>query len=431
LVANTQQSQQNAQTQAMLAQWQAQQAQAALRKQDLDFMRSLEKVMYCPVTGGSGASASYVPGTLYFDLPVAPSGFAKGLLIRYNLTVTPATAGGAAYAVNQAAPWNIFSEAQIQYNGTQARTHPYLFKILDQTKGFQNGQRNQVIAGNNDSTIAASIVGSTPIVVNTANTWQGSMYFPLNALSEDSVAGILPVSGAGTKGQLKLTVPSTFLGNDPLLYPMSATGGSSPSVTATGTIYVDMVYLDGSTMNGISLLPPPPSVYGPTLQYSWEPSGTPFNPGTTPNRFVIQSKMEHTYVVSLVIDGNQSSTFSTISNLTAFELTGDPTGSQKLKSWNVANNIPIMDYFDRDVRRKIGQDLDPGVILWVASPIRGTVDATNRMGTQTLNMYPGGFPTATLGYAVGSTTTTSGYAPRVETFCISLNHQGLGLQQVS
>lgn len=429
-MATTQQAQQ-AQMQQMLAQYQADQHAMMLRKQDLDFMRSLEKVMYCPVTGGSGASATYTPGTLYFDLPVAPSGFAKGLLIRYNLTVNPATASGATYAVNQAAPWNIFSEAQIQYNGTQARTHPYLFKILDQTKGWLRGQRNQVLAGNNDATIAASIVGSTPIVVNTNNTWQGSMYFPFNAISEDSVPGILPVSGAGTKGQLKLTVPSTFLGNDPLLFPMSATGGVSPSVTVTGTIYVDMIYMDGSTMNGTSLLPPPPSVYGPTLQYSWEPQGTPFNPGTTPNRFIIQSKMEHVYVVSLIIDGTQSSTFSTINNITSFELTGDPTGSQKLKSWNVSNNIPISDYFDRDVRRKIGQDLDPGVVLWVAAPIRGTVDASNRMGQQTLNMYPGGYPTATLGYAVAATTTTNGYAPRVETFCVSLNHQGLGLQQVS
>lgn len=430
-MATTTQQSQNAQYQQAMQQYMAQQHEMMLRKQDLDFMRSLEKLMYCPVTGGSGASATYTPGTLYFDLPVAPSGFAKGLLIRYNLTVTPATAGGATYAANASAPWSIFSEAQIQYNGTQARTHPYAWKVLDQTKGFMRGQRNQVLAGNNDETIAASIVGTTPVVANTGNSWIGSMYFPFNAISDDSVPGILPVSGAGTKGQLKLTVPSTFLGNDPLLFPVSATGGSSPSVAVTGTINVDMVYLDGSTMMGTSLLAPPPSVYGPTLQYSWEPQGAPFNPGTTPNRFILQSKMEHVYVISVIIDGGQSTQFATINNITNFELTGDPTGSQKLKSWNVANNIPIMDYFDRDVRRKIGQDLDPGVILWVASPIRGTVDASNRLGNQTLNMYPGGYPTATLGVAVASTTTTNGYSPRVETFMISLNHQGLGLQQVS
>jgi hypothetical protein len=430
MAANNQQVQQ-AQTQAMLQQWQAQQAALALKNQDLAFMRSLEKFMYCPVTGGNGTSQSYIPGTLFFDLPVAPSGFAKGILIHYNLTVTPATASGAAYAVNPAAPWSMFSQFVLTYNGAQATGHPYEWKVLDQLKGFQRGQRNQVLAGNNDSTIAGLIVGSTPIVINTANTWQGSMYYPFNALSEDSVAGILPISGAGTKGQLQLTVPSTFLGNDPFLYPMSASGGTNPSVTATGTVSCEVVYLDGSTANGTSLLPPPPSVYGSTLQYYREPDGTPFNPGLTFQRYQLQTKMDHQYCVSIIIDGNQSSTFSTVSNILGIELTGDPTGSQKIMSFgNGGNNVPMSDYYDRYIRRKIGQDLDPGVIVWAAAPVRGTVNASNHMGLQNLNCYPGGFPTATIGASVNTTTTTNGYAPRIVTFDICLNHQGLGLQQV-
>ena len=412
-----------------MQQYQAQQAAAALRKQDLDFMRSLEKIAYCPVTGGSGVTATYTVGTtLYFDLPVVPSGFAKGLLIKYNFTsVKPATAGGAAYALNQAAQWAIFSEIQVQYNGTQIRTHPYFLKVLDMTRGRMAGAQNKVLSGNNDATIAATICGATPIVVNTDNLWQGQFYLPLNALSEDIVAGILPASGAGTHAQLKLTTPANFMGADPLINPITGTGGASPSVAVTGTVSVDMVYLDGSTMSGPQLLPPPPSVYGPTLQYYWEPSGTPLNAAAL-NRFIIQNKMEHYYVCSLLIDGVQSATFATIGNITSFEMTGDPTGSQKLKSWNVSNNIPIADYFDRDIRRKILQDLDPGVILWVAAPVRGTVNASNRMGQQSLNMYPGGFPTCTLGYnpaAVGTVATA-----RTETFLLSMNHQGLGLQQV-
>src|SRR6185312_6030975 len=127
------------------------------------FMRkSIEKTAYCPVTGGSGVSAAYTAGTtLYFDLPVLGSAYAKGLLIHYNLSVTPATGTGAAYAVNPGAPWNIFNELQLLYNGPQIRIHPYFLKILDQTRGFQRGQRNQVLAGNNDQTIANNIVGTT------------------------------------------------------------------------------------------------------------------------------------------------------------------------------------------------------------------------------------------------------------------------------
>ena len=430
-MAATAQQHQQAQLQQFMQEYQAQQAAQALRKQDLDFMRSLEQIAYCPITGGQGATANYVVGnTLYFDLPVVPSGFAKGLLITYNLTVTPATGTGAAYAVNKAAPWSIFSEMQIQYNGTQARTHPYFLKVQDMLKGWLRGAQNAVLAGNNDSTIAANVVGSTPIVVNTGNSWQGKIYFPLNAISDDDVAGILPASGAGTHAQLKLTIPSNFMGNDPLINPVATTAGTGAAVTATGTINVDMVYLSGINMDSPALLPPPPSVYGPTLQYYWEPSGTPLLAGAM-SRFIIQNKMEHWYVVSLIIDGNQSSNFCNLSNINAFELTGDPTGSQKLKSWNVSNNISIFDYFDRDIRRRVGQDLDPGVIVWAAAPIRGTVDASNRLGMQKLNMYPGGYPTATVGVNVASVGSPSGYSPRVETFLLSRNKQGLGLQQVS
>jgi hypothetical protein len=428
MAANTQQ--QNAQLQQMMAQWQAQQAAQALRKQDLDFMRSLEKIAYCPVTGGSGATWTYAVGsTAYFDLPVMPSGFAKGLLIKYNFTsVKPATGAAATYAVNQAAPYNIFSEIQVQFNGTQARLHPYFLKVLDQTKGFARGERNRVIAGNNDATIAANIVGTTPIVVNSDNLWQGQIYLPLNAINEDTVAGCLPVSGAGTHAQLKLTTPANFMGADPLIYPINTTGGTGAAVTVAGTISVDMVFLDGTTMMSPILLPPPPSIYGPTGQYYWEPPGTPLNAGSI-SRFLLQNKMEHWYMCSIILDGVQSTTFSTHSNISNFELTGDPTGSQKLKSWNVSNNVPIYDYYDRDVRRPFGQDLDPGVILWVAAPGRGTVDSDNKMGHLALNCYPGGFPTTTHSYTTTSTSATN-FTPRVETFLYSLNHAGLGLQQV-
>src|SRR6266700_5631073 len=130
------------------------------------FMRnSIERVAYMPVTGGSGVSATYSAGTtLYFDFPTVP-GFAKGILITYSLTVNPAAGSSATYAVNAAAPWSIFSELQVLYNGPQIRTHPYIMKLMDQTLGFTRGQRNQVLAGVNDATIAAAIVGQTNFTV--------------------------------------------------------------------------------------------------------------------------------------------------------------------------------------------------------------------------------------------------------------------------
>src|SRR5580765_8010801 len=113
------------------------------------FMRgSLERTAYCPVTGGSGTSATYLPGqVLFFDLPVVGSAFAKALLITYTMTLTPTA--GFTYNANAAAPWNIFSEIKLDYGNTQIRTHPYFLKILDVIKGFGYGQKNQVLSGVN------------------------------------------------------------------------------------------------------------------------------------------------------------------------------------------------------------------------------------------------------------------------------------------
>lgn len=394
-----------------------------------NFMRkSIEKIAYCPVTGGSGTSAAYQAGqTLYFDLPTVP-GFAKGLLITYSLSPT-ATANGGTFAANVAAPFSIFSELQVLYNGAQVRTHPYFAcGVMDQLKGFGTGKQNRVVAGTNDSTIAASIVGQTPVATGT-NTWQGKMYLRLNPLGEDTVPGVLPLLGVGNKPQLKLTCAQP-LGNDPLFNPVSVTGGASPAFSFTGTINVDVVFLDGTTMDS----PAPLSLAWqsePTLQYYWDTPLTPFSGGTI-QRQTISTKLQHWYVVSIIIDGQQSNQFLSLtsqagaSNLQGMMLSPDQVGQQSFYNWNISNNVSVNDYFDRFIRRPHGQDLDNGVIAWVDAPARGVLDADNRNGSQYLDMYPGGFPAATHSYQVATTASPlTGCTPRVETFLVSVNKAGL------
>ena len=395
------------------------------------FMRkSFEQTAYMPVTGGSGTTASYASGTtLYFDFPTVP-GFANAILIHYSLTVTPATGTSAAYAVNPAAPFNIFSELQVLYNGPQIRTHPYFLKILDQLQGRMIAPQYGVVAGNADATITSNLNGTTPITVGSGNTWKGVMLLRLNALGEDTVPGVLPCSGVGNKPQLKLTCAPNFIGQDPLLNPLAPVSGSGhSSTTVTGNITCEMVYLDGK--NGDS---PAPLTLNwqsePTLQYYWDTPLTPFAANTI-QRQTISTKLKHWFVVSVIIDGNQASQFAALSNLTGFQFGPDQVGQQVFQNWNISNNVPIYDYYARQVRQSIRQDLDNGVIAWITAPIRGVIDASNRNGSQTLNMYPGGFPAATHSYQVGSVggqSTIGGYAactPRVETFLISENSAGL------
>lgn len=401
----------------------AQAQQQAIVKANRHFMRkALERYAAAPLASGAGFSANYTVGqTLIFNFPTVGSAYAKGLLITYNLTVTPATGTGATYAANAGAPWNIFSELDINYNGAQIKTHPIVLKYMDMLRGFGKGQQNDVIAGNKVTAIENQIVGTTPLVVGSGNTWQGKMYVPLNALGEDTVPGVIPMMGVGNQAQIKLTCPSNFMGLDPLLFPVANTGGTGNAVTATGTVNIDVVYMDGSNMDsnvGLTL-----SLDGePTVQWFWDTPLSPLPQGLL-QRQHISTLLEHWYAISIVIDGLQSTKFAAVTNLAQFELSPDSVGQNKFMSLNVANNISVYDYYDR-FRRMTGQDLDEGVIVWVAAPTRGVIDSDNRAGMQVLNMRDGGFPATTHGYLVNSVSSTN-FTPRVETFLISMNYEGL------
>lgn len=421
-------------SQQMLVQ---QEAQNAIISANRNFMRqSIERTAYCPVTGGSGTTANYSAGTtLYFDFPTV-AGFAKALIIHYNLTVTPASGSSATYALTQAGKFAMFSELQVLYNAAQVRTHPYFAsKFMDQALGYLKGGQNSVLAGNNDSTIAANIVGSSPIVVGSGNSWIGTMCLRLNPLGEDTVPGVLPIAGVGNHPQVALTCAPNFLGMDPLLNAIYPTGaGSGWAVTVTGTVSVEMIYLDGNTFAS----PAPLSLNWqgePTIQYTWESPLTPFNANSLQPK-TISSKLKHWYAVAIIIDGNQSNQFMALSNLSGFEIDPDQVGNNKFVSWNTGNNVPIYDFYDRQIRRPFGQDFDDGVIPWIVGPCRGIINASNRNGTQFLNMYPGGFPAATHKYqvnSVGSQSVPAGFTgqtttPRVEMFLVSENSAGLTVQ---
>lgn len=398
----------------------------AMNMSNADFMRnSVEQPIYCPVTGGSGTSAAYTPGsTLNFDLPNT-DGYAKALLIRYNLSITPATGVSATYATTKAAQWAIFNRIVLDYGGQQINTHPYFLKILDMAVGQMAGAQNQVLAGLNDSNIAAQIVDTTPLVVGSANTWQGFMLLRLNPIGDESPFGLLPLNGQGNTPQLQLSCPNSLYGADPLLNAVCSGGsGSGQALTVSGTIKVDCITLDGTNMESISAKTLSGLIGMPTMQYGWESSLTPFNPNLL-NTFTVKTKLEHWLMAAIIIDGQQSTSFiSGYSNLTSFGLAADPTFRHFFYNANISNNIPIYDFFDRQ-RRQLRQDLDEGVLLWVNGPGRGVVNATNRNGSQYLNCYADGFPGATHGYQVGATGTVC--TPRVELFMVSKNRQGLSV----
>jgi hypothetical protein len=417
-------AQQQAYLSGLSPQMQAIYHQEAQQIGNTDFMRnSTEQPIYCPVTGGSGTSAAYSPGvTLSFDLPQTQA-YAKALLIRYNLSVTPATGSSATYALTQAAQWAIFNRIVLNYGNQQINTHPYVLKLQDMASGRFAGAQNKVLAGQNDSALSTQIVDTTPLVVNSANTWQGFMLIRLNPISEESPYGLLPLNGQGNPPQLQLTCAPSLYGADPLLNAICSGGtGTGQAVTVTGTIKVDALTLDGTNMEGIA----PKQLQGligmPTMQYGWETGLTPFNAGLV-NTFTVKTKLEHWQMFAVIIDGQQSTAFvSALSNITSFGLAADPTFRQFFYNAGISNNIPIYDFFDRQ-RRALRQDLDEGVIMWVNAPGKGVINSTNRNGTAYLNCYGDGYPGATHGYNVAATGSVC--TPRIELFLVSKNRAGL------
>lgn len=412
--------------------------------------KSIERAAYCPAAGSGANTQPYTLGTtLTFNFPTVGGAYIKGLLIRWSLNLTFAAGTGATYALSDSAPYTIFSEIDVLLNSKQVYTHPMIIPVLEATNGFGKPPLNGVAAGLPNLTVMNNVEGYQ--TQNSANvygpsffngavtgttTWAGQFYLPLNAYRSDMVPGILPSHGVGNIPQIKLVCNNSLVGNDPHLTPIVVTGGTAGwAVTvnagASTFVAVDAIYCDGSTMddpNGVAI-----DITGePTLQYNIDTQLNPLTAGSLVRQH-INTLLEHMLVVSYIIDGQVNGKYATQSNITSLQLSADAIGKENFFSYNVANNIPISDFFDRMGRRLHGQDLPPGIIVWVDAPSRGTVDSDDRDGMQTLNMRPGGYPATTHAYqmvAVGAATPVDANpkaTPRVETLLVSLNEEGLKL----
>jgi hypothetical protein len=413
--------------------------------------KSLERIAYCPAAGSGANTQPFTAGTtLTYNFPTVGGAYVRGLLIRWSINLTFAAGTGAAYTLSASAPFSIFSEIDVLVNSKQVYTHPNIIPVLDALAGYAKyPQLNGVLAGlpaiaamNTVEGVAPQTAIGTPQTqffngaVTGTTTWAGQFYLPLNAYSPVATPGILPAHGVGNIPQVKLVCNNQLLGNDPYNNPIWASAGTAGwAVTvnqgASTFVAVDAIFSDGSTMddpNGLAI-----DIAGePTLQYNIDNQLNPLTANTLVRQH-INTLLEHAYVVSWIIDGQTNGKFSTQSNISALQLSADSIGKENFFSYNVANNIPVSDFFDRQMRRVHGQDLPEGIIVWVDAPSRGIPDPDNRNGSQTLNMKPGGYPATTHAYqvaAVGAATPVDGNpkaTPRVETILVSLNDEGLKL----
>jgi hypothetical protein len=399
--------------------------------------QAVRKIAVAPPVSGGTTQAWAAGASLLYNFPTAAGAFAAELLITANLTVTPATGTSATYFTNPSAPWSVFQEVQVLYNGMQCRLRPYLIKVFDTMRGYAHmapiggntpgGVAAPAAAGNQlfaNATLSTALYSGVPAVVGSANTWNFVFRIPLNALHQLSAEGMLPMQGSGTKPQVNIICAGLTMADDPLLFPLSANGGSGNAVTITGTVKCEIVYYDGTNFGGpnpISL-----DITGlPTVQYIIETPLTPLAGGVM-QRQRIAALLQHYYVVSILIDAQQKGAFATVGNIVNLELDQDSVGQNRFFAFGQSNNVSPNDFFE-NIRRTFGQDLDAGVIPWIAAEAYNTEDADTRMGTQVLNMTAGGWTDVHHAYQVTAVGAVATITPRVETFLVSLNPAGLVL----
>ena len=396
-------------------------AAAALARQtnNMNYLAStVDKVSRANPVGSNGTTAAFNAGqTLLWNVPVANNGFLRALRFTCNMTVnyTP----GTTIVNNACAPYGLFSEVAVNFNGTMVRVHPYIpAVVLPRVKRYLGPTSNGLIVAGNQDTDVQNMLRSTFPVANGNNQWLFTFEIPLNVLNDLDPSGMLPIMGTSSPVQVSLTCNPAVVGKDPLINCINTDG----TIAVTGTIALDCVYRDGTNLWSPAKLPL--DLTGlPTVQWIIDNRVTNLQAGTI-TRGQIKTLLRHYYMFSLVIDGNQSNAFSRSNNIAAMELDPDATGSNPIVRYGSGTNVS-MDEWYRDIRRVFGQDMDPGVIPWVTAPAKHQPDASNQIGNMVLNMTPDGWTTVYQGYQLNTLGSVAGITPRVETYLISANPQGL------
>lgn len=388
--------------------------------------RTIRHLAIAPQASGGALTQAFSNGQqLSYLIPSANNGFLEALRIRCNLTVDPATGTSATYALNAGAPLNVIDSMQIVFNGTQLNMRPFIRKVLRQLSGYAKSMEPVAPIGGNlevDAYIDGYITSTYPITVNTANVWNFEFRVPLNALHPQDARGLLPIMAPGTDVIVNIVCCTAPMGPDPILSPVTTTGGTGAAVTITGTIQVIAEYRDGKTLQGPVLQGIDILDMG-TVQYVKDQNLNNMVSGIVNRQKIVQVNYLY-YVISLVIDGQQSNKFAATSNIQVIELDMDTTGTNKFWAYGTGTNIDVREFWV-DLATDIGQDIDQGVIPWVRGPIMGTADASNLDGVHYLNTTPTGWTDVHYGIQVGAVGAVSGINPRVETFVVMINTAGL------
>ncbi len=410
----------------------AAQAAAIQAAQNRAFMAlSHNKEVLCMQANGGALNQNWVAGQpLTYTIPTANNAFLTGLWIECSLTVNPAAGSSAVYGLTAAGPLALIDSIQVQYGGQQHNFRPVILKYLAQLSGYtkQTAYRS-ILAGQATNALDSYYTSSQfALTTGTANAWTFFFYMPMNLLHPQDVRGILPIQNGETSAQVVINCAGNALGLDPLLnavYPVSGTGHA---ITMGGSIAVVAEYKDGATYSQLAALQPNLSGIE-TVQLMRD---TPLMNVTAGqiyrNKLSFLKKVP--YLITFAIDTVASNKFSSLSNISYIETSGDSTGNRPFLRFGTNTNLNVKEFFN-DLTGKwttgIGQDLDEGVLPWVYGPIFQQADPSNLEGAHFLDAtIQSGWTDFHYGLQFTSTTSTTfaGFTtptPRFETHAVIIN----------
>lgn len=411
-------------------------AQAALAAQNrrnimqagADYMaRTIDKTAVCVMTNGGALSQAWpaAGGSLSFTAPQTLNGWMRGFVIRLNLTVNLAAGTSAIYALTAGGVLSLIQNVILQYGNNQISIPLRVLLDYYQLQGVwqQNPWENIASIGRNITTIDTYLSNGNAFPVATGNnTWTVEVFVPLNWVHLLDVRGMVPMSGGQTQPTIQLTCNSAPLGADPMKNTLYAVSGSGHAVTVSGTVQVLAKYRDGDTLTTRQKLALSLGNLG-TMQAFYDGTLNSLAANQT-QPYQLKHIGRHYYVLAYVIDAQASQTFCADSNISQIDLTRDAAGSNVIWRAGGDTNVDVREWF-ADLRRGLKQDLQEGVIPFVAAPVTNTVNLDNNDGIAVFDNTPGaGWPAAQMRVKVGAVGAV-GSGPRIEYYTIYENPSGL------
>ena len=404
------------------------QLRSAIAQTNASYMKmTIPRWALCEVSGG-GQSASYnssSPSVMTFLIPQSAAGWATELVIDADLNVNyTAAASSPTISVNAGAPFNAFTSVTLTFgsNTAQIDLRPYFAKFRRMLSGYNRSVYGQTL-GQSIAGITALLYTGTPVASGN-NTWKFRLVIPLNAIHKLTAEGIIPAMGNTGKGVIRLNPAPDFVGPDPLDSAINTNG----TIATTGTVKMFMGYRDGHSLSTIQQMAP--VVLGPagigTVQYVQLEAKQNLIANTY-QRQHISTTLPMYQLAACLIDGNQSATFSTVSNVIGFEATLDQNGGTAMYKFDNNENVTMTQYYQW-VRDNYGQDMDEGMFIVADAAGSNVVNVSNQDGAQFFNMTSNGYTAANVGLKVGSVGGVSGINPRYELWAIVVNPAGLAVK---